>query len=430
MSVPSSDLLVTRSVSTKVKSYHGAGTRSRTQSVPLDNVEALRSLKEEKNNILVSDDAPPHSTYMGKKKGRKRKQDLDNDDLISNPSNVDALYSKVSGISAPKDSFDSKNTGYSTTSKFSETMGQAKIVSKPRISQDCEIIIDEDIKKETIKTDDDKFVCPYEDCQSESKNAQSIKIHLALVHYKKTIQAEFPNWKKQKCEECDRSIGQMTAYYLHMANHKKYKYMDLTPEQLKASNSKSSGIKTKDPSSNNQQFGLDKRSSSNSESQIRMVSSPFVSAGAASYTPKPKSFSPLVSSSNLTKSASFVKTSSTSKLSNNSGFTQITRSNSFVSSSSGPGYQTIRTPITKATTKSFTSTLTPAMKGRSFLKWTSTLYLCQSSGPPGPSSIIRVPGPSSSSERKPDSGIMSRVMDRRMSDGFSGTGGSGKFNLE
>ena len=111
MSVPSSDLLVTRSVSTKVKSYHGAGTRSRTQSVPLDNVEALRSLKEEKNNILVSDDAPPHSTYMGKKKGRKRKQDLDNDDLISNPSNVDALYSKVSGISAPKDSFDSKNTG-------------------------------------------------------------------------------------------------------------------------------------------------------------------------------------------------------------------------------------------------------------------------------------------------------------------------------
>ena len=33
-------------------------------------------------------------------------------------------------------------------------------------------------------------------------------------------------------------LGQMTAYYLHMANHKKYKYMDLTPEQLKASNGK------------------------------------------------------------------------------------------------------------------------------------------------------------------------------------------------
>ena len=226
-----------------------------------------------------------------------------------------------------------------------------------------EIIIDDDIKKENPKIDDDKFVCPYEDCQSESKNAQSIKIHLALVHYKKTIQAEFPNWKKQKCEECDRSIGQMTAYYLHMANHKKYKYMDLTPEQLKASNSKSLGIKVKDPSANNQQFGSERRSSSNTESQIRMVSSPFVSAGTASFTPKPKSFSPLVSSSGLTKSASFVKTSSTSKLSNNSGFTQITRSNSFVSSSPGPGYQTIRTPITKATTKSFTSTLTPAMKG-------------------------------------------------------------------
>ena len=364
MSVPSSDLLVTRSVSTKVKSYHGAGTRSRTQSLPLDNVEALKSLKEEKNNMFVSDDAPTHASYGGKKKGRKRKPDHDNDDLISNPNNLDALYSKVSGNSAPKDSFESKSSGYSTTSKLSENVAPVKIVQKPKNAQECEIIIDDDIKKENPpKIDDDKFVCPYEDCQSESKNAQSIKIHLALVHYKKTIQAEFPNWKKQKCEECDRSIGQMTAYYLHMANHKKYKYMDLTPEQLKASNSKSLGIKVKDPSANNQQFGSERRSSSNTESQIRMVSSPFVSAGTASFTPKPKSFSPLVSSSGLTKSASFVKTSSTSKLSNNSGFTQITRSNSFVSSSPGPGYQTIRTPITKATTKSFTSTLTPAMKG-------------------------------------------------------------------
>ena len=77
-----------------------------------------------------------------------------------------------------------------------------------------------------------KYICPYKECHSESKNAQSIKVHLALVHYKKLIQAEFPNWKKQKCDECDKSFGQMTAYYLHMANHKKFQYMNLPPSSM------------------------------------------------------------------------------------------------------------------------------------------------------------------------------------------------------
>ena len=54
-------------------------------------------------------------------------------------------------------------------------------------------------------------------------------MHLALVHYKKTIQAEFPNWRTQKCEQCDRSFGQMTAYYLHMAQHRRFPHMDTEP---------------------------------------------------------------------------------------------------------------------------------------------------------------------------------------------------------
>merc|ERR1719341_117920 len=72
----------------------------------------------------------------------------------------------------------------------------------------------------------ERFTCPFPDCSSESRTAQSIKVHLALVHYKKEIQADFPNWRTQKCEQCDRSFGQMTAYYLHMAQHKAYPHME------------------------------------------------------------------------------------------------------------------------------------------------------------------------------------------------------------
>ena len=33
-------------------------------------------------------------------------------------------------------------------------------------------------------------------------------------------QAEYPNWRTQKCEQCDRGFGQMTAYYLHMVGRR------------------------------------------------------------------------------------------------------------------------------------------------------------------------------------------------------------------
>jgi len=105
--------------------------------------------------------------------------------------------------------------------------------------ENIEIVIDDDDndgkveKIESSNNDNEKYYCPFKDCKSESKTSQSIKVHLALVHYKKTIQTDFPNWKRQKCDQCDKSFGQMTAYYLHMANHKRYPFMDLPGDALR-----------------------------------------------------------------------------------------------------------------------------------------------------------------------------------------------------
>ena len=167
--------------------------------------------------------------------------------------------------------------------------------------------------------------------------------------------------------------GQMTAYYLHMANHKKYKYMDLTPDQLKASKGKkavTSGRATITPNIP-QPFFLDTKKTLG-ESQNKSVSSPFASVNKV-FTPKPKTYSPSVQS--LPKSNSFVKTPSTTK---SPGFAQITRSSSFVSGSSpGPGYTAVQTGGVKFTPKGFTTS--------------------GAKGPPGPGQVIRLPGPSGSS---------------------------------
>jgi len=104
--------------------------------------------------------------------------------------------------------------------------------------ENIEIVIDDDDIEQIDTVDhagngNERYCCPFKDCKSESKTSQSIKVHLALVHYKKTIQSDFPNWKRQKCDQCDKSFGQMTAYYLHMANHKRYPFMDLPGDALK-----------------------------------------------------------------------------------------------------------------------------------------------------------------------------------------------------
>ena len=168
--------------------------------------------------------------------------------------------------------------------------------------------------------------------------------------------------------------GQMTAYYLHMANHKKYKYMDLTPEQLKASKGKkasvTSGRATITPNIP-QPFFLDSKKSIG-ESQNKSVISPFASVNKI-FTPKPKSYSPTVQS--LSKSNSFVKTTSAAK---SPGFAQMTRSASFVSgASTGPGYSAVQTGGVKFIPKGFTTS--------------------GAKGPPGPGQVIRLPGPNGSS---------------------------------
>jgi len=376
VNVSSEDLFISRSASSKNKTKASLRNSNLAKGSVVDQAEVLKRLKEEKNKVGHSD---------GKKKtGRKRKHDLYSSDMELEESSVNNSIYTGSKVKISEMSYDSK-------SPEKTSIGGVKLpVVKPpdksstlnfgggsNNKEVCEIVLDDnDIKKEVqIRAEDnDKYVCPYEDCQSESKNAQSIKIHLALVHYKKTIQAEFPNWKKQKCEECDRSIGQMTAYYLHMANHKKYKYMDLTPEQLKASKGKkvsvTSGRATITPNIP-QPFFLDTKKSLG-DSQNKSVSSPFASVNKI-FTPKAKSYSPNVQS--LTKSNSFVKSASTAK---SPGFTQISRSASFVSGASpGLGYSAVQTGGIKFTPKGFTTS--------------------GAKGPPGPGQVIRLPGPNGSS---------------------------------
>ena len=165
----------------------------------------------------------------------------------------------------------------------------------------------------------------------------------------------------------------MTAYYLHMANHKKYKYMDFTPEQLKASNGKkaTTGRATITPN-NPQTFFLNNKKSSE-DTLNKSVHSPFASVNKI-FTPKPKTYSSMAPS--LPKSNSFVKNPSSSK---SPGFTQITRSSSFVSGASpGPGYSTVQTGGVKFTPRGLTTS-------------------GGTKRPPGPGQIIRLPGPSGSS---------------------------------
>lgn len=360
LAVPPEDLLVTRSMSAKAKMKNVAESRT----VSMDTMELLRNLQEEKNKVI------PDETGR-QKRGRKKKLEEMDGRIRPEVSAVAKELTKtnISPGRPSKSNFVKENVNINNLRTSSPPV---KIVKSNARSSDAEIVIDDDIKKEVVRSDEnEKYVCPYQDCQSESKSAQSIKIHLALVHYKKTIQAEFPNWKKQKCEECDRSIGQMTAYYLHMANHKKYKYMDLTPDQLRAS--KSQNLKENSSSmstSSSQPFFFDMKPVSNSQTTM---SPAFVSANKV-FTPKPKSYSPLTSG--VTRSNSFVKgvvSNSPKRSSVVGGFSQG-RSSSFIQSSS-QGFQSIRTPLNKFTPKAFGNTVTPGSRG-----------------PPGP--IVRLPGPS------------------------------------
>ena len=212
--------MISRSASDKNKTK--ASLRSSARDSLVDPEEVLKSLKEEKNKVGLRE----LSSEAKKKGGRKRKQDLSLSDVDQSPAKSSLFHEskgKIHGIStnqksSNKDSFSIVKT---PVAKATEKANMSKSGAKGIDKDICEIVLDDnDIKQEVLTRadDSDKFVCPYEDCQSESKNAQSIKIHLALVHYKKTIQAEFPNWKKQKCDECDRSIGRLN-YLLFFSYH-------------------------------------------------------------------------------------------------------------------------------------------------------------------------------------------------------------------
>ena len=215
----------------------------------------------------------------------------------------------------------------------------------------CEITLDDDEKRSP-----ERYLCPYSECQSESKNAQSIKVHLALVHYKKTIQAEFPDWKKQKCESCDKIFGQMTAYYLHMANHKKYKFMDCSPEDFKASNRRN--IRGSPRTSTGPSTKVEKTLILKTETPAAPSRSRTTTLTPVNKIIKP-SFSPSVRGP--VRSNSFVQEVLKSSA---SGFTAVPRSASFVQSKS-KFQQTVRTPPVPVMSPSVVSkTLTtPKMKG-------------------------------------------------------------------
>jgi len=193
--------------------------------------KALKRLEKEKRKLVSAEEKKKAETERKRDlRPKNKKQEVTAD---KNPIPEKELKDKVvKAVDVP--------TNIGSKSQVISSVSPVKLdLEKPKENQesksmkddvDCEIILDsaETIGSTVAKNSEvERYVCPFTDCHSESKNVQSIKVHLALVHYKKLIQSEFPNWKKQKCDECDKSFGQMTAYYLHMANHKKFQYMDL-----------------------------------------------------------------------------------------------------------------------------------------------------------------------------------------------------------
>jgi len=197
--------------------------------------KALKRLEKEKRRLVSAEEKKKAETERKRDlRPKNKKQEITAD---KNTITQNELKDKV--VKSAEDV--STNIGSKTKVISASSVSPDRIdFEKPKRNQestsakdddDCEIILDSADKIGSIavakNSEVERYVCPFTDCHSESKNVQSIKVHLALVHYKKLIQSEFPNWKKQKCDECDKSFGQMTAYYLHMANHKKYQYMDL-----------------------------------------------------------------------------------------------------------------------------------------------------------------------------------------------------------
>ena len=370
-------LIVTRSVAS-----NGEG-----QSVKSNTVDPEETLKA----VSASDERKPAevegTAVTTKRRGRKRKQEEVTTPKISKIFAVDTSKSIINP-ETKKSSNPSSEADLVPKVSVDSDVKVPKIVStgsvKPSKSVDIpEITLDDDEKRSG-----ERYLCPYSDCQSESKNAQSIKVHLALVHYKKTIQAEFPNWKTQKCESCDKIFGQMTAYYLHMANHKKYKFMDFSPEDFKASKASKASNNLNSP-----------RTFAGTSTKVEKTlilktgTPPVVPSRSRSTTLTPvnkiikPSFSPAVRGP--VRSNSF-----TQEVLKSSGFTAVPRSASFVQSKTKFQQVVRTTPVRSPSVVSKTPT-TPSMKGieleiffcKYFAFTTGTTGTTGPPGPPGPSSF-------------------------------------------
>ena len=227
-------------------------------TIILEEVEVQEGFVYEKEQVVEEKVAPPLSLKVEvkareaeierkKKKAeesRRKKQEKEKlkkkveEDFVSKV-NSPMESSKFHSSAVPNKTLEVKNLGLTMVKKPERSATSiAKPVEKPvlsmtRVPEKMSIEIDDE-EVEIIGSEEraekvevvERFTCPFPDCSSESRTAQSIKVHLALVHYKKEIQADFPNWRTQKCEQCDRSFGQMTAYYLHMAQHKAYPHME------------------------------------------------------------------------------------------------------------------------------------------------------------------------------------------------------------
>eukprot|EP00092_Neocalanus_flemingeri_P025243 GFUD01027375.1.p1 GENE.GFUD01027375.1~~GFUD01027375.1.p1 ORF type:complete len:573 (-),score=125.95 GFUD01027375.1:92-1810(-) len=332
--------------------------------------KALQKLEKEKKKLALEEKKKQEVEKKRDRRSRNRKPnyvaDVNRDDSISieKQEETEKTVSKVNETIF-------KGKVYSMTDAQKLAAVSMKSSSEPGKSSadddDCEIIIDSETENEKnqtsieeAKSDEvERYICPFKDCRSESKNAQSIKVHLALVHYKKTIQSEFPNWKKQKCDECDKSFGQMTAYYLHMANHKKYQYMDLPADALKPKDDVKPVPKEKvtQPTSQkpNSSFSIP-MSISKSSSSVSTPTSKTNSLRTSGAIIKPANILPV-------RSNSFVQSNTMNQVIKTNSFSAGLRSKSFVQTKSqtppaGNKLQSliVRNPISKNSPSSSTTT--------------------------------------------------------------------------
>ena len=358
--------------------------------------KALKKLEREKKKLAVEEKKKQEIERKRDRRSRNRKpmyaeedcrdgvQDNTEDTMdveeTKTVETIEPTRTESVVIQKSKTTSDTPQPSYVAT----KSINVMPITKSSNDDDDCEIIIDSEIEKKNISVElkaeeSERYVCPFKDCRSESKNAQSIKVHLALVHYKKSIQSEFPNWKKQKCDECEKSFGQMTAYYLHMANHKKYQYMDLPAHAMVHKDDK---FPTLEKSKQSTAFN-------SSSAHIRGSSLTSTSKLSTSTSITPSSTSNILRTSGAiikpsslahARSNSFVQSSNTTQVNKpNSVTAGLSRSKSFVQTKSQPQITSnkLQSLIARTTTGSKTNV------GSS----SATFGRPTPPGPPGPSSV-------------------------------------------